>query len=125
MVPEQRKPTITVDLHKITVSVKTTPGRTRSSEGTVGCHKLSRRSASKVNRMLAWMDLEMTGLDPSRHLIVEVATIITDDNLEIIAEGPDLVVHRSESELESIDEFVRGMHTKSGLMQSIVDSTIS
>ena len=42
--------------------------------------------------MLAWMDLEMTGLDPGRHVIVEIATLITDDELEIVAEGPDLVV---------------------------------
>ena len=42
--------------------------------------------------MLVWMDLEMTGLEPARHVIVEIATIITDDELEIIAEGPDLVL---------------------------------
>ena len=41
--------------------------------------------------MLAWMDLEMTGLDPDRHVIVEIATLLTDDELEIIAEGPDLI----------------------------------
>ena len=42
--------------------------------------------------MLAWMDLEMTGLEPGRHVIVEIATLITDDSLEIVAEGPDLVL---------------------------------
>src|SRR4051794_34655155 len=44
--------------------------------------------------VLVWIDLEMTGLDPSRHTIVEIATIVTDDELEIIEEGPDLVVHQ-------------------------------
>ena len=44
--------------------------------------------------MLVWMDLEMTGLDPAKHVIVEIATLITDDELNIVAEGPDLVVHR-------------------------------
>ena len=44
--------------------------------------------------MLAWMDLEMTGLEPTRDVIVEIATLITDDDLEIIAEGPDLVIHQ-------------------------------
>ena len=43
--------------------------------------------------MLVWMDLEMTGLEPARHVIVEIATIITDDHLETVAEGPDLVIH--------------------------------
>ena len=49
--------------------------------------------------MLVWMDLEMTGLEPARHVIVEIATIITDDHLETVAEGPDLVIHADESEL--------------------------
>src|SRR5882724_9471590 len=44
--------------------------------------------------MLVWMDLEMTGLDPGRHTIVEIATIVTDDDLAVVAEGPDLVVHQ-------------------------------
>jgi oligoribonuclease len=73
--------------------------------------------------MLAWMDLEMTGLDPERHVIVEVATIITDDDLNIIAEGPDIVIHRSDIELAEMDDFVRNMHTKSGLLESIHAAT--
>ena len=75
--------------------------------------------------MLAWMDLEMTGLDPARHVIVEIATIITDDDLEIVAEGPDLVVHASEDELAEMDDFVVGMHTDSGLLETIRSSTLS
>lgn len=75
--------------------------------------------------MLAWMDLEMTGLDPKQHVIVEIATLITDDNLEIIAEGPDLVVHASDEELARMDDFVTEMHTSSGLLQLIKDSPIT
>ena len=73
--------------------------------------------------MLAWMDLEMTGLDPVRNVIVEIATIITDDDLEIIAEGPDLVVHATDDDLAFMDEVVVAMHTRSGLLDAIKAST--
>jgi oligoribonuclease len=73
--------------------------------------------------MLVWMDLEMTGLDPGRDVIVEVATLITDDELEIVAEGPDLVVHHADDVLAVMDPFVVGMHTKSGLLEAIRAST--
>jgi oligoribonuclease len=75
--------------------------------------------------MLAWMDLEMTGLDPGRHVIVEIATLLTDDNLELVAEGPDLIVHADADELAAMDDFVRNMHTKSGLLPEIESSTVS
>lgn len=75
--------------------------------------------------VLVWMDLEMTGLDPVRNVIVEIATIITDDNLEIIAEGPDLVVHATEAELAIMDPVVVDMHTKSGLLDLIRSSTLT
>tara|TARA_B100001996_G_scaffold304192_1_gene245072 strand:- start:390 stop:914 length:525 start_codon:yes stop_codon:yes gene_type:complete len=70
------------------------------------------------------MDLEMTGLEPARHVIVEIATIITDDQLEIVAEGPDLVVHADEVQLSEMDDFVTDMHTKSGLLEQIRLSSI-
>lgn len=75
--------------------------------------------------MLAWMDLEMTGLDPARHVIVEIATIITDDDLEITAIGPDLVVHATEAQLAEMDDFVLAMHTDSGLLDKIRASPLS
>src|ERR1700739_2461300 len=75
--------------------------------------------------MLAWIDLEMTGLDPERHVVVEIATIVTDDDLEIVAEGPDLVISASAEELASMDTVVRTMHTKSGLLAAIDASTVS
>jgi oligoribonuclease len=69
--------------------------------------------------MLAWMDLEMTGLDPDRHVIVEIATVITDDDLAVVAEGPDIVVRASEEDLAAMDDVVRSMHTRSGLLDAI------
>ena len=67
----------------------------------------------------------MTGLDPVRHRIVEIATILTDDQLEIVAEGPDLVVHQPPEALTEMDQVVVEMHTRSGLLDAISASTIS
>lgn len=67
----------------------------------------------------------MTGLDVGRHVIVEIATLITDDDLEVVAEGPDLVVSATEEELQAMDDFVRTMHTKSGLLADVMASTVS
>jgi oligoribonuclease len=75
--------------------------------------------------MLAWMDLEMTGLEPRRHVIVEIATIITDDDLNVVAEGPDLVIHATPEQLAEMGEFVTEMHTKSGLLPLVAASTVS
>lgn len=75
--------------------------------------------------MLAWMDLEMTGLDPAKDAIVEIATLITDDDLTVLAEGPDLVVAVSQAHLDAMSAVVREMHTKSGLLAAIEASTLS
>ena len=53
---------------------------------------------------LVWIDLEMTGLDPERERIIEIATVVTDSNLNILAEGPSLVVHQDEALLEAMDD---------------------
>jgi oligoribonuclease len=71
------------------------------------------------------MDLEMTGLDPARHTIVEIATLITDDDLAVMAEGPDLVIHADAAALAAMDDFVRGMHTRSGLLEAMETSTLT
>lgn len=71
------------------------------------------------------MDLEMTGLDPARHVIVEIATLVTDDELNIVAEGPDLVVHQDDPALAEMDLVVVEMHTRSGLLDAIRSSTMS
>jgi len=75
--------------------------------------------------MLVWMDLEMTGLDHTSDVIVEIATLVTDDELEIIAEGPDLVVHQPEDVLARMDPFVVDMHTRSGLLDQIRGSSVT
>jgi len=76
-------------------------------------------------RMLVWMDLEMTGLDHTSDVIVEIATLITDDQLEIVAEGPDLVIHATDEQLAAMDPFVVDMHTRSGLLDQIKASSIT
>ena len=73
--------------------------------------------------MLVWMDLEMTGLDHTADVIVEIATLVTDDELEVVAEGPDIVIHQPEDVLVRMDPFVVDMHTRSGLLDQIRTST--
>lgn len=74
---------------------------------------------------MVWMDLEMTGLDPTVDRIVEIATIITDDELNIVAEGPDIVIHQPADVLAKMLPIVVDMHTKSGLLNEIKASTTS
>ena len=74
---------------------------------------------------LVWLDLEMTGLDPKRHHIIEIASIITDLDLNIIAEGPDLVIHTHDKILERMNDFVHEMHHSSGLIEEVKNSKIT
>ena len=67
----------------------------------------------------------MTGLDPATEVIVEIATLITDDDLNVIAEGPDLVINQPEAVLSTMDPVVVEMHTKSGLLTAIRASTVT
>ncbi|MGI9599360.1 MAG: oligoribonuclease [Acidimicrobiales bacterium] len=78
-----------------------------------------------VCNLLAWMDLEMTGLDPAKHVIVEIATLLTDDDLNIVETGPELVIKTDEAALAGMDQVVVDMHTKSGLLEQIKASTIT
>jgi oligoribonuclease len=71
------------------------------------------------------MDLEMTGLDPARHVIIEIATLLTDDELRPIAEGPNIVVHATPNQLVEMDAVVRSMHTRSGLLEASRTSALS
>ncbi len=75
--------------------------------------------------MLVWLDLEMTGLDPARDVIVEIATLVTNDELDVVAEGPDLVLSAPSEALEAMEDVVRQMHTKSGLLEAIASSTVT
>ena len=73
---------------------------------------------------LIWMDLEFTGLSDDQ-VIIETACIITDKNLEILEEGPNLVINRSEKELEIIEDWPLKIHTKSGLLEAVKVSEIT
>jgi oligoribonuclease len=74
---------------------------------------------------LVWLDLEMTGLDVERHVIVEIAALVTDDDLQPVDDGIDLIVHATPEQLAEMDDFVRAMHTKSKLLPEIEASTLS
>lgn len=74
---------------------------------------------------LVWMDLEMTGLDPERDVIIEIATLITDGDLNLIAEGPALAVHQPESILKGMDEWNQTHHAASGLLERVRNSPVS
>ena len=78
-----------------------------------------------LESVLAWMDLEMTGLNPNEDVIVEIATLITNDDLEEIAAGPNLVINQPFQKLESMSKHVEQMHTSSGLLDEISKSTTS
>ena len=71
---------------------------------------------------LIWIDLEMTGLVPERHRIIEIATLVTDQNLNTLAEGPVIAVYQPEEELAAMDEWNTNQHGKSGLSQRVRDS---
>ena len=77
------------------------------------------------NDRIVWADCEMTGLDPDQHVLVEIAVIVTDAQLNPLDEGIDLVIHATEDELSRMDDFVRKMHGSSGLTEQIRESQIS
>jgi oligoribonuclease len=74
---------------------------------------------------LVWIDLEMTGLDPERDRIIEIATIVTDPGLEVVAEGPVLAIHQPEQQLALMDEWNRSTHGGSGLLQRVRGSRVT
>lgn len=78
----------------------------------------------KNENNLIWIDLEMTGLDPERDRIIEIATIVTDANLNILAEGPVMAVHQSDSQLALMDDWNVNTHTASGLVERVKASKI-
>ena len=76
-----------------------------------------------LNR-LVWIDLEMTGLDPDTHVVLEIATIITDSELNTLAEGPVIAIARTTKELSRIDAWSLEHHSNSGLLKRVEDSSI-
>ncbi len=75
--------------------------------------------------LLVWMDLEMTGLDPDKDVIIEMATLVTDSDLKITARGPEFIIHQPRERFELMDDWNREHHTKSGLWEKVVTSTIT
>lgn len=80
---------------------------------------------SDSKKYMVWMDLEMTGLDPKKERIIEIATLITDSELNIIAEGPELVIHQPDSLLDLMDDWNKEHHGASGLLARVRASTVS
>jgi len=83
------------------------------------------RPAMNKKTNLIWIDLEMTGLVPEKDIIIEIATVVTDADLNVLAEGPSLAIHQDNKYLESMDEWNTRQHTKSGLVQRVKESEIS
>ncbi|MCX7223818.1 MAG: oligoribonuclease, partial [Burkholderiales bacterium] len=74
---------------------------------------------------LVWLDMEMTGLDPEKERIIEVAVVVTEPDLTIVAEGPVLVIHQPDSLLDAMDSWNRSTHSKSGLTEKVKASTLT
>jgi len=74
---------------------------------------------------LVWVDMEMTGLDPDNDRIIEVAAVVTDADLNIIAEGPVFAIHQSDETLDKMDNWNKGTHGKSGLIDRVKASTVT
>ena len=74
---------------------------------------------------LIWIDLEMTGLDPDKEKIIEIATLVTDSDLNILAEGPNLIISQAKEILDSMDEWNQNQHGKSGLIEEVIESNIT
>lgn len=77
------------------------------------------------NSRLIWIDMEMSGLSPDTDRILELAVVVTDPHLEVVAEGPVLAVHQSDSVLDGMDAWNKGTHGKSGLIDRVKASTLS
>lgn len=80
---------------------------------------------SMNEKNLVWIDLEMTGLDPEQHKVIEIASIVTDSDLNILAEGPVIAIHQSETELGKMDDWCTNTHTHSGLVKRVQESAFS
>lgn len=82
-------------------------------------------SITRKNDRLVWVDMEMSGLFPETDRILEIAMIVTDGDLNIVAEGPVLVVHQEDAVLDRMDAWNKGTHSKSGLIDKVKASTLT
>ena len=74
---------------------------------------------------LIWIDLEMTGLDPEKNTIIEIATIVTDKHLNVLSEGPNLAIHQPLSVMDAMDEWCTSHHGQSGLTKRVLETQMS
>lgn len=81
--------------------------------------------AKRSERHLVWMDMEMSGLDPDREVILEIATLVTDDALELVAEGPVFAIHQPQVVLDAMDDWNQKHHHASGLVRRVCESSVS
>ena len=81
-------------------------------------------NAPSNDTRLVWIDLEMTGLDPDADTIIEIATLVTDQELKVLAEGPELAIRHPLERLEAMDDWNRNTHGKSGLWDRVLASTV-
>ena len=82
-------------------------------------------STDPRNDRLIWIDLEMTGLDTGQDSIIEIATVVTDSQLNVLAEGPEFAIAHPVAALEAMDDWNRAQHTRSGLWKRVVESTVT
>ena len=87
--------------------------------------RMAQQGNNDSESRLVWIDLEMTGLDTDRDSILEIATVVTDSQLNILAYGPELAIAHSLSALESMDEWNRNQHGKSGLWRRVIEDGVS
>jgi len=80
--------------------------------------------AANENRLI-WLDMEMTGLDPQKERIIEVAVVVTEPDLSVVAEGPVLVIHQSDALLDAMDAWNKSTHQRSGLIDKVKASTLN
>ena len=91
-----------------------------------GCYNLLQEAAKlKTKENLIWIDLEMTGLDPDTDLIIEIATVVTDKHLVVLAEGPVLAIHQSDETLDGMDQWNTRQHNESGLVERVKTSKLT
>jgi oligoribonuclease len=77
------------------------------------------------NLNLIWIDLEMTGLDPQKERIIEIATVVTDSELNVLAEGPSIAINQSNQLIQAMDHWNTNQHGKSGLTERVLNSTVT